>query len=56
MMKIINSLYVCVFELSEKSISQTCKFFTMLEISMFKLISNDINGIFGFKYSKVEGT
>jgi hypothetical protein len=28
MMKIINSLYVCVFELSEKSISQTCKFFT----------------------------
>ncbi len=28
MMKIINLLYVCVFELSEKSISQTCKFFT----------------------------
>ena len=28
MMKIINSLYVCVFELSEKSISQTYNFFT----------------------------
>ena len=27
MMKIINLLYVCVFELSEKSISRTCKFF-----------------------------